>query len=193
MTNGSTELRAWVDEAIESLGYVKPDAASKLVRLMQDNESQHPRQISTSYRNEGEQLSSDEKKALGLRANSKMSKDALSDLSDKGLNMPLAAHEQTILRAQLAWSRAKSMAAEIDMGVSKWECLAPFPTECPGCKRLDGQIVSASEAVPTGPHDCFREACAISFAPQIDENFMSKAKPSQTLSRQSPRPWWKFW
>ena len=189
----STELRAWVDEAIQSLGYIKPEVASRLVRLIQRNENQHPKQIATSHRKEGEQLSSEEKKALGLRANAMMSRDALGDLTDKGLTVPLAAHEQTILRASLAWGRAKSIASESDMGVSKWECLAPFPADCPGCKRLDGKVLSVSDVAPIGPHDCFREACAISFAPQIDENFMAQSQPSKPPSRQISKPWWKFW
>jgi hypothetical protein len=129
----STELRAWVDEAIQCLGYIKPEAASKIVKLIQDNESQHPKQISTSYRKEGEPLSGDEKKMLGIRSNAMMSKQALDDLTEKGRAVPLAAHEQTILRASLAWGRAKSISSEKDVGVGKWECLAPFPSECPGC------------------------------------------------------------
>lgn len=189
----SAELRIWVDEAIQSLGYIKPEAASKLVKLIERNESQHPKHISTSYRKAGTQLSRDEKKALGLRANAFMSKEALSDVSDKGLMMPLAAHEETILRAALAWSRAKSIASEKDMGVRKWECLAPFPAECPGCKRLDRKIVAASDAVPTGPNDCFRDSCAISFTPQIDDNFMPKGQRPQAPSRQNSKRWWQFW
>ena len=66
--------------------------------------------------------------------------------------------------------RPKSIASKSDMGVSKWEFLAPFTAVCPSCKHLDGKVLSASEVVPTGPHNCFREACAISFAPQLNEN-----------------------
>ena len=190
----STELRTWVNEAIQSLGYIKPEAASKLVKLIQDNESQHPKQISTSYRKEGEQLSGDEKKRLGIRANAMMSKQALDDLTEKGRAVPLAAHEQTILRASLAWSRSQNLESLGKAGVRMCEAIAPFADQCPGCKHLDGKILPIGDIDPLGPQDCFREACAIAFAAKLDDGFLAKERPAPpTAPRKSSKPWWRFW
>lgn len=190
----STKLAFWVDEAIGSLGYLKPTSATKLCAFMSKNLAQHPKQLSVQYRKAGTQLTADEKKELGIRSNAAMSKEALSDLSEKGRTSPLSAHEQTMLRALLACGRAQSIDSERAVGVARWEVLGAFPDQCSGCKRLDGKIISDDDADPVGPADCFREACAIGYAPVI-ENLMV---PDDGLSRPSRRssvtkPWWKFW
>jgi hypothetical protein len=194
--SGLIELRIWVDEAIKSLGYLKPEAALKLVNLIHDNRHQNSKQISTLYRKGGEQLTSEEKKHLGIRANAMMSKQAINDLTEKGLSKPVSAHEQTILRASLAWSRSNNMADGSGAGTSKWEVLAPFPDKCPGCKRLDGKFIFAGEMEPTGPHDCFREACAIALSVDV-KDIVSFDAPltsrAQQTTQKAPKPWWQFW
>ena len=97
----SVNVGQWVEEAVASLGYLKPGVVEKLTRLIEDEFAQplqrHPRELATQVRKQGQQLSRDEKKGLGIRANAFMSREALADLTDKGLSSPLAAHEQTVL------------------------------------------------------------------------------------------------
>ena len=181
-------LRYWVDEAIRSLGYVKADAAPKLCELIASDPHASDKSISTAYRKSGTQLSAEGKKALGLRANAFMTEEALADLTEKGRECALIAHEATMRRAAFALKHAENMAKEKSLGVTKWEAVAPATDQCPGCKRLDGQVMCADDISPTGPHDCSRDACAIIYTPIIDENFMS-----QDRKEPSPKPWWKFW
>lgn len=183
-----TSLRHWVNEAIQTLGYLKPETAEKIVQMAKKNSEQHPRAIATAYRKAGEQLTADEKKRLGLRANAFMSKAAMADLTAKGLAAPLAAHETTILCATLAHSRVANLTNEKALGITSWECVAAFEKECPGCARMKGQVFSAGEVLPTGPQDCFREACATVYIPKV--NFQElRAKEVECRSG----PWWKFW
>lgn len=190
----TSSIRHWVDEAIQALGYIKPTSASKIVELIEQNPTEDPKAIATRYRRTGEQITLDEKRRLGIRANGFMSKAALADLSDIGLEAPLAGHQLTILRAVLASGRALSIEGEIQLGVTEFECITPFPDKCAGCARLSATTMSPADASPTGPQDCFREACAISYIGKIDflaEIDPAKAPKSQSSSKE--RPWWKLW
>ena len=184
----------WAEEAIRSLGYLKPETAKLIAMLIEENPTQHPRAIATSYRKEGEQIAKEEKKRLGIRANSFMSKDALDDLTEKGLANPLAAHEQTILRASLAVSRARRISSEQEQGVTQWKFSGAGSDDCAGCKRLEDEVISIDEALPTGPYDCGRDACAAFYMAQMD--YLQCASPDGTASDDAPRskrPWWKVW
>ncbi|MFT3790793.1 MAG: hypothetical protein QM741_06895 [Rudaea sp.] len=86
----STQSRA-VRKAIAALGYIKASAETALIAMLQDIPVEHPKKICTAYRKEGEQLSRDEKQALGLRANAFMSRKAFDDLTDHGRDKPLEA------------------------------------------------------------------------------------------------------
>jgi len=142
-------------------------------------------------RKEGKQLEIGEKKRLGLSAKTFFSHDALSDLTEEGLQHPLQAHDLTILRATLAASRAESILDQSGMGISQCEVLAPFPDQCTGCKRIDGKMFTKETAEPLGPHDCFRQACAVAFAPKV-ESIKQPEKPS-SVKRQGANPLWKVW
>lgn len=61
--------RQAIKEAISALGLIRPEAEDRMLALLRDQMDIHPRQISTGYRKEGEQLPKEEKKALGLRSN----------------------------------------------------------------------------------------------------------------------------
>lgn len=184
----SESVRHWVDEAIKKLGYLKPESAQKILQLIEQSPAQPASAIATKYRKDGEQIEAEEKKRLGIRANGFMSTSALADLTDKGLAAPLAAHEQTILRATLAHARAVSLAKERSLGVTQWECVTAHEADCPGCARMNGQAFSADEILPTGPQDCFREACAIGYIPIVDYD-----KLATSHQEQKARPWWKLW
>jgi hypothetical protein len=184
-------IREWVNEAIETLGKIKPEASRKIVDAILGNLDQPANKVALLLRKEGKQLEIAEKKRLGLSAKTFFSHEALSDLTEEGLQHPLQAHDLTIRRATLAASRAESILDESAMGISQWEVLAPFPDQCAGCKRIDGKMFTKETAEPLGPHDCFRQACAVAFAPKV-ESIKQHEKPS-SVKRQGAKPWWKVW
>lgn len=190
----STSTIFWAKEAIRSLGYLKPETAKQIAMLIEENPTQHPKAIATSYRKKGDQITTDEKKRLGIRANGFMSKDALEDLTEKGLANPLVAHEQTILRASLAVSRARRISIEKEQGVTQWKFSGAGSDDCAGCKRLEDRVISIDEALPTGPHDCGRDACAAFYMAHMD--YLQREAPDGTVSGDAPRSkrsWWKLW
>ena len=88
-----------LEEAMQSLGYLKFDAFTPMLKLLLSSEGVPPKQLATKHRKQGEQLSADEKKTLGIRTNSLFSKHAISELTEKGIKNPLHAHYITLLRA----------------------------------------------------------------------------------------------
>lgn len=123
-----------------------------------------------------------------------MSTDALENLTEKGLANPLVAHEQTILRASLAVSRARQISSEQAQGVTEWKFSGAGSDDCAGCKRLENAVISIDEALPTGPHDCGRDACAVFYMANMD--YLKETTPRVTTSddaNHSSRPWWKLW
>jgi hypothetical protein len=160
-------IREWVKEAIETLGKIKPEASGKIVDAILISLDQPANKVALHLRKEGKQLEIVEKKRLGLTGKSFLSLEALGDLTEEGLQNPLQAHELTILRAMLAASRAEIILNDSGMGVLEWEVLAPFPEKCTGCKRIDGKTVTKATVKLIGPHDCFREACAVTFAAKV--------------------------
>ena len=189
-----TDTRYWVDEAIQTLGYIKPEVSTKITGLINANLSESSRAIATSYRKEGEQLPVETKRMLGIRANAFMSRVALDELTEKGLANPIYAHEQTILRATLSVARVQGLEGNLSLGVTKWTFLGSDAERCPGCARLNGKEISFEEALPVGPHDCARDACsAIYQAEWGRQSFLTATWPDSEVVLSTPKPWWKFW
>jgi hypothetical protein len=63
-------------ESVLRLGLVKPDAEGSIFRMLDVEMAEHPRSITTRFRQDGEQLSRDQKKIFGLRANAFFSRKA---------------------------------------------------------------------------------------------------------------------
>jgi hypothetical protein len=191
MTDQSS-LRYWVDEAIQSLGYVKPEAAQKLCDLMAADPHASHKSVSTAYRKSGTQLSTEEKKALGIRANAFMTKEAFADLTAKGCQIALGAHEITMRRAAFAHGRVLKIADAREAGVKEWKAMG-LPEGCPGCKRLVDTKLGADDISPTGPHDCAREACALFYMPDVRDVLKGSTSKAAEPHSVRPSPWWKFW
>lgn len=184
-----TDTRYWVDEAVESLGYIKPEAAETLARLIDSYRDEPPKAIATRHRKDGPQVSNDDKKIMGIRSNGFLSLAARAELTEKGLESPLLAHQQTILRASLAVSRARRLSGEQAQGVTQWKFSGVDAVACKGCSRLADAVISASVALPIGPPDCGREACAVFYLAHVD--YLREARRPEE-SRPASR-WWKFW
>jgi len=70
----------FLQSAIIELGLLKLEFDTAIAIMMESCEGQHPRAISTEYRRIGEQLSDQEKRALGLRKNMFFSREAFESL-----------------------------------------------------------------------------------------------------------------
>ena len=153
-------------EAVEHLGLLKPEAAATIKDLLSDFQGEHPRSVCTAYRKMDEQLSDDEKRAIGIRANASLSRAALAEISEKGMLDPIRAHETTLLRASFvifrhrnAQSYARMMADHPDYPVEiQYDVF--HPDACTVCTGLDrtpvpsdwGLFAPAGCTCLTAPH-----------------------------------------
>jgi hypothetical protein len=94
--------RRAAEEAVAHLGLLKGEAVATVFELLDNPNGLHPRAICTAYRKKGEQLHEGEKKVAGLRKNAFMSREALAEITAKGMQDPLRAHELTVLRGSFA-------------------------------------------------------------------------------------------
>ena len=156
-----------VQEAISSLGYIKPEYDTALAIMLESNEGQHPKAIALAYRKIGEQISRDEKRALGLRSNVLFSREALDSLTAAGLLKLRDAHVTTLLCASLSFFRSRMIDDCRKANINQFKIIAAFK-DCPGCNELGGQIIGANHAAMLRPKNCIREACALSIMPWID-------------------------
>ena len=153
-----------LEDAMQSLGYLKLDAFTTMLKLLVSIDHFDHRKLAAEHRKQGEQLSAEEKKSLGMRANSFLSKIAFAELTGKGIKSPLHAHEITLLRATLYAQKARSVRQAVEAECYEFIIHGGFRGECPVCARLHGKKVSANDARPQGAADCPREACGISYS-----------------------------
>jgi hypothetical protein len=158
----------YVQEAIASLGYIRPEFDSALAIMLEANEGLHPQEIGRKYRKNGEQLPANEKRALGLRSNAFFSREALESLTEKGRSNIKDAHATTLLRAMFGFFRARTIASANIANIHQFQVM-PSHEGCPGCERLNGQVISSNEAAALfPPPDCAREACSVVLMPWKD-------------------------
>jgi len=160
--------RYFAEEAIRSLGYLKPDAVNTVVSFMGDELVVHPRETATSYRKHGEQIDDDEKKSLGIRKNAFMSRRTLDDLTEKGRTRPLEAHEVTTLRATFAMTRTRNIAQANDLGYDEFKISSAIDGRCAACDALEGLVVRGGMAPIFPPPDCECETGRYVLQVQID-------------------------
>lgn len=142
--------REAVREAISTLGLVKPETEDTIVSFLEDKMETHPRQTLTHYR-KSEQLTKEEKNAIGLRSNASMSRQAFEDLTEIGLKEPLKAHETVLLRATFTVQRHRTIRQLMTSGVAaeksfkgiKYDVLN---MDCPICGPLHGKTIKLDEA-----------------------------------------------
>lgn len=160
-------LFSFVEEAITSLGYLKLESAPVMATLLPLCDTHHPNAVAAQYRKRGEQISRDEKKALGLRSNAFMSREAVVDLTEKGRERPLEAHATTLLRASFSAVRARSIASTPRDRYTTLRYDPPF-RDCPACAALSGQSVPHESISPFPLDGCSREACPLTFRVHTD-------------------------
>ncbi|MCR6502468.1 hypothetical protein MUO32_25915 [Shinella sp. CPCC 101442] len=142
--------RQAVREAISALGLIKAEAEDTIVGFLADEMEIHPRQTLTEYRR-GEQLSKDEKKAIGVRSNAFLSRQAFHDLTEAGLECPLKAHETVLLRATFTFQRYQTIQSTKAAGlvgdkVFKGMKYDVLNMHCAICGPMDGKTIPIDEA-----------------------------------------------
>jgi hypothetical protein len=167
MSTGADRYRKHVAAAIERLGYIKPEYADALSELIAQNEDAHPHQIARLFRKSGTQLQKDTKRALGIRANAEMSREAAGALTQRGLSSPLKGLDATLLAAVFSCLREQTAQRHPATGHCRLEA-GPTFLDCAGCQRLNGQPVSQELKDGTPPPDCEKEACSLTFQWRID-------------------------
>src|SRR5947209_10593602 len=95
-------LEPFVQEAIDALGYLQPEACAAVAEAMERLTGLHAIEIGTAIRKNNPQLSADEKIMLRLGSDEFMSRVAWDMLTAKGRENPIKAFDTTILRANFA-------------------------------------------------------------------------------------------
>jgi hypothetical protein len=168
MTQEETErYETWICEAIDALGYVSRDCVQPLAELLPVCQVEGPRAVATRWRKTGEQLSREEKRAIGMRSNAFMSRRAFASLTDKGRCHPIDAFEQTIGRAIFTEVRWQNLESARRNSFHEVKIEGMFK-ECAACQRLGGTTATLDAVLVLAPPDCEREACALMFRPYKD-------------------------
>lgn len=169
--------RSAAEEAIQSLGYLKPSAVDTVIRLATASPELHPRAVTTAFRRQGDQLSPAEKKVLGIRANAFLSRQALDEMTDKGRAAPLDSHLLTVLRAGFTIGRAATLARIASPTPNGSYFVAEYAGflghRCTACSRLDGARVDPKTVSIFPPEGCEVEGCAINFRIRLRSPLMN--------------------
>ncbi|RFC66483.1 hypothetical protein DYI37_03305 [Fulvimarina endophytica] len=150
-------------EAVDALQYLRPSAVSNVAHLAQSCGFQHPRSVVTAHRKAGPQLSRNEKREAGIRANGFMSQSAYEELTDAGKAKPMEAHYHTVMRAFFTHNRAREIERSSSSPYASASYRSTFP-DCRGCARLDG----TEAETPTPPPDCDYEWCPLGIRYSFD-------------------------
>lgn len=167
--DGNAFRLAAAREAIAALGLVISEAEGIIWHMLDFRLTDHPKARTTAYRKDGEQLSADEKRALGLRSNAFLSRRAFAELSPVGMASPLEAHERTLLRASFSLLRYRAIqnSPKIDGHEIAYK-IDVLNMACPVCRPLDGKIVSRADAPMFASPGCACESANFGLMPYVD-------------------------
>ncbi|MEN5103777.1 hypothetical protein [Brucella anthropi] len=157
----------FAEESVLALKLIHETHIPTIAMLLSFCITHHPREVATKYRKRGEQLTTAEKQALGLRSNAFFSRDALNALTDKGRLRPKDSFETTLLRGVFSHSRARSIGSTTDVDHAYLKYSSMF-NDCPTCKQLDDTKIDIETAAWQPPSGCIREVCGIQIRMNID-------------------------
>ncbi|MEP1330584.1 hypothetical protein [Pseudophaeobacter sp.] len=166
--NPETIVSDAIDEALEHLGLLKPSAKPSIEALISRCMADGFKAVALSHRKDGEQLSKDEKKALGIRSNGFMSRRAASELSEAGKLKPLEAHFLTLWRADFTIDRAKRIVAASGQEFGRINQLGGHRDGCAFCAENYDKVIDPFTASPFPPADCPNAACGMMFHASVD-------------------------
>lgn len=104
-------------EAVNHLGLIKPEFTHKIINLLEGYGTVHPKDVCAKYRKYGDQLSKEEKINIGINVRAFISREALSEITEKGLSNAIDAHYLTLLRATFTMFRYNNK-----MGIDELFC-----------------------------------------------------------------------
>lgn len=158
-----------IELSIKRLGYIKPEYAPILAKLMAAHAGEHPHTTARAFRKRGTQLDAQTKRDLGVNPRAQFSAEAMDALTQRGLSDPIHGIEVTLLDASFSAFRSLSVRKGLDAGHDRFRLDGQsFLTECAGCRRLNRQIVTSLALTEIPPTDCEREACSIGMLLRID-------------------------
>lgn len=174
--NPDTIVEDAIDEAIINLGLLKPSAKASMKALISRCMREGFRAVAISHRKDGEQLTKEEKKGLGIRANAFMSQQAASELTDKGKLKPLEAHFLTLWRADFTIHRAKYIVGASNYEFGRLTVLGGPHEGCALCQINSGKKIDPFSISPFPDPECPNEACGIHYLVDIDYKALNKSK-----------------
>lgn len=170
-------------EAIAGLGLIRLSALQTFTTLLASRDFKSAQEISRQYLACGEQLTRDEKLALGLGTTAHFSRAALLDLAPAGFVHAARAHELTLTRA-IATLRRQRLVAELDadaVGGSALPGLRHVAAHdaCRICSGLHGVVTDHLDAWIFPPDGCECDG-AFGLEPQVMPQQM-RMPPSRTV------------
>lgn len=176
-------LRIAVTEAVEKLGLLHPEAIPSLIGIADTEFRENPRSLCTTYRKSGEQITNEEKKSLGIRANGFLSRTAYREITGKGLQDPLWAHEDTLLRATFTMFRYRELERRFEYEkIDAWDGNYKYDMlqlDCPVCAALDGTLTKAETAHLLPPPGC--ECVCANYGLRIEIDWIGHALRQEGL------------
>jgi hypothetical protein len=160
----SSELLAYARDAIDRLGYIRPEFDGTIAVLLEQSRSRGPAAAADWYHAVGEQISLQEKQALGLGSTTRFSRNALDALTERGRMYALRAHLLTLEHAlrRVRWQDACKAAH--DQGTDRLKIMGPH-RDCRGCLGLSGKHIASSDTTLLPPAECDLELCQIILQP----------------------------
>tara|TARA_R100001132_G_scaffold25020_1_gene24825 strand:- start:56 stop:682 length:627 start_codon:yes stop_codon:yes gene_type:complete len=184
-----------VNEAICRLGLLEPNTERTLIKLLNNSEGEHPRALACTHRKEGSQLSDDEKRAAGIRQNAFMSQIAFNELTERGREDPIHAHELSLLRAQFSLFRYRTALSTREMMkrhrdhvgyiILKYDMFHQDTCAC--CQALNGKPVPDNWGL-LPPESC--ECTTAPYGLRTEVDFIGAALAREENSAQSTGNRW---
>jgi len=165
-----------IDEAITELELLEMAAKPNLEGLVKRGMREGFRAVATAHRKDGPQLDKSEKKELGIRANAFMSRQAASELTEKGMESPLEAHFLTLWRADFTIDRARHLlnASQHDFG--RIDVINGGHVGCTICETTSKSTFDPCGISPFPPKGCSNAGCNRMFVSFVDYAAARKSK-----------------
>lgn len=160
-------LRPHVHRAIEALGLINPAEEEWVLDLFHANQFGRSEGVSLVTRKSPDQMTTDEKRAIGLNPKAFMSHSYYSKLSDKGRENPLGALEHTLRMATFLESNRSRLEAAKRIGCTHVQANALFSENCGGCRKIKGKRFKIDDVPEIPINGCEEDVCSVRFDPII--------------------------
>lgn len=157
-----------VKEAIDYLGLLKPTSSNVLLDLIPLCRIKGLKAVTTDFRKDGEQISKDEKKAIGVRSNGFFSRIAFEQLTEAGKSRAIEAHFLTLWRADATIHRASEIITATKDEHGYLKVIGEHANGCEVCRKHQQSKLSPFETSPFPPPQCAHDACCMQYIASID-------------------------